>query len=129
MHLNNRGWGTKEMIVMTLFLLLLLGISWYYIKTLYDGALARNTVTISSEYYDNVKSSLKKSAQKYYDDFDLSGTVVLSYDLLKKNNYISNLRDFIDGSCTGYVIVNNGVFKPYIKCDNYTSEGYLSDLE
>ncbi len=129
MHLNNRGWGTKEMILMTAFLLILLGITWYYISTLYDGALVRNARTFSNSYYKTVQSNLESAAERYYEDKGYTGTAILSYSLLKDEGYISNIQDFLDASCTGYVIASNGSFKPYIKCNNYTSEGYVSEFE
>ena len=129
MHLNNRGWGTREMIIMTAFLLLMLAISWYYISTLYQGVLVRNAVSIENEHYDLVKNRLVNSAQKYYYDNSLEGPALLSYELLKEKGYISDIQDFIDFSCNGYVTVNNGVFKPYINCKDYISEGYISDYE
>ena len=129
MKLNNKGWGTNQMIFMILFLLIMLGVAWYYINTLYNGVLAENTVSVKEEYYETVKYSLKKAAQKYYEDNNLSGQRVLSYKLLKNQGYISNLQDFLDASCTGYVTVNNDVYKPYIKCNGYTSNGYVEDFE
>lgn len=129
MHLNNKGWGTGQMIVMTLFLLILLGISWYYISSVFNGELVKNAVTVKDGYYDTVKRSLRSSAEKYYYDNNYSGQAILSYNLLKEKGYISNIHDFLDFSCTGYVIVNNNEFKPYIRCNDYTSDGYVKDFE
>ncbi len=129
MKLNNKGWETGPMILMTLFLLVLLAFAWYYINVLYTSALKKNPVSGNSEYYVLVKNNLKESAEKYYNEKGLTGSVVLSYSVLKDSGYITKIQDFIDEACTGYVTVNDKVFKPYIKCRNYTSDGYTSDFE
>ncbi len=129
MHLNNKGWGTGQMIAMTCFLLILLAVTWYYINSLFGGALTKNAVSVKTEYYETVKSSLKKSAQNYYNDNGYTGSAIFTYTMLKDKGYISNIRDFLDLSCTGYVVVNNGTFSPYIRCNNYTSDGYVIEFE
>ena len=66
MHLNNRGWGTGQMIAMTCFLLIMLAISWYYINSLFEGQLVRNNVSFKSDYYETVEFTLKRAAEDYY---------------------------------------------------------------
>ena len=129
MRLNNKGWGTMEMILMTLFLLIMLAISWYYINAFFKGTLENNTTSVKDSYYEAVKVNLRQAAKNYYYDNNYKGQAILSYKLLKEKGYINNAQDFLDFSCTGYVTVNNDVFKPYIKCKDYTSEGYISDFE
>ena len=129
MKLNNKGWETGPMILMSLFLLFLLGLTWYFINSLYSGTFNKSAVSTNSEYYDMVKINLKDSAVKYYNDRNLSGSMVISYKLLKDSGYVSKIQDFVDENCNGYVTVNNNIFKPYIKCKNYTSDGYTKDFE
>lgn len=129
MRLNNRGWGTKEMITMTAFLFIMLGISWYFISKLYDGMLTRNAVTIESSYYKYMENSIKDAAIDYYTDNNLTEPAILSYNLLRSMGYISNIKDFFNLTCTGYVIVNDNSYKPYIRCKDYKTPGYSAELE
>ena len=129
MRLNNKGWGTMQMILMTLFLLIMLAISWYYINSLFNGQLVKNKTSMKESFYDSVKISLREAAEKFYHDNNYTGDAILTYKLLRERGYITDAHDFLDFSCTGYVTVSGGVFKPYIKCYDYTSEGYISDFE
>ena len=61
--LNNKGWSNSKMIFMVCFLLIMLGISWYYISSLYKG-ISTNNEYVNTEIYESLQSNLRSSAKK-----------------------------------------------------------------
>jgi hypothetical protein len=164
MRLNNKGWGTKELIISAAIIFLLLLIISYYVHRLYEvmdfeESKANDTYYVESSntqasknktkeeniqsnyseinnidysYYKDYENKMTSAAISYMHDYDK----FLDEDYLLVNmidlvdlNYISLLHDKYDDSiCEGYVTIkdSNGAYdaSSFIKCSNYTTEGY-----
>lgn len=117
MKLGNHGWGTKEMIIMSSILFILLMIVTYYIYAYYRN-IGVNTYT-----YTNLESKLQNAARNYASDNNILVGEVTSRQLMKEG-YLSSFVDDNNRECTGYVDINSNHIKPYIKCPKYTTENY-----
>ena len=126
MKLNNKGWGTMEMFLLTGGLLIALLVAIFFISKLYGSF----NNTISNKNYFELETKLESSAKEYVRDnnIQIDGEFRVSYETLKENNKIDNLYDDNNKSCTGYVIVtrvnNINNYKGYISCPNYISNNY-----
>lgn len=117
MKLNNRGFGLKEMIILSSILFIILLIMAYYILVLYHN-LEKESVS----QYTDLESQIKSAAIKYVNNYEHGSMVTLKE--LKEVDYIDVFSDSNDDSCSGYVIVSDGAYTPYIKCKSYTTKGY-----
>ena len=126
LKLNNKGWGTMEMFLLTGGLLIALLVAVFFISKLYgsfDG-------TIGNKGYFDLETKLESAAKEYVIDnnIQIDGEQRISYETLKENNKIDNLYDENNKSCTGYVTVtridNVNYYKGYISCPNYVSNNY-----
>ena len=83
--------------------------------------------------YTTLEASLRSAASKYIKEkeIDEDYKIVISYDKLKKTEYIDNLIDPANETeCSGYVIYEGNNIDPYIKCgDNYMTTNYNETLE
>lgn len=117
MKLNNKGFGLKEMIILSSILIFVLLFMAYYIIVLYknfdDGAKGN---------YAILENRIKNAAIKYVDEYEHSNIVTLNE--LKTAEILDFFTDKNDNNCDGYVIVEDMTFTPYIKCPNYTTKGY-----
>lgn len=123
MKLNNKGWGLKEMVIVSILLFLCLFIASYYIYVLYN----RLTSNDYSQYF-NLEHKLKNAAANYIIDYsiDLDDKASISLSEIRKKRYLISFEDEDGNDCSGYVIIDYGSIKPYIKCNNYTTEDYQS---
>lgn len=113
-RLNNRGWGLNTLLILGACLLVFLLIAAYYIYSLYSVlGIDRKSV------YHDLENKLVQAAQNYNVNKDY-----ISYETLKKNNYIDGLYDNNGNECNGYVVYKNYEYKAYIDCEYYTSNGY-----
>ena len=75
--------------------------------------------------YEQVEKNLASAARIYYNrhkEEDVS--LIISEDLLSEG-YLNEAKLSVkDDLCSGYVIVANNTFTPYIACANYETEGY-----
>ena len=126
MKLNNKGWGTMEMFLLTGGLLIALLVAIFFISKLY-GSFDK---TISKKNYFELETKLESAAKEYVRDnnIPIDGETRISYETLKEHNKIDNLYDQDNNSCTGYVIVtrvdNINNYEGYISCPNYISNNY-----
>lgn len=126
MKLDNKGWGAREMIILSAGLLVAFGISMYFISSLYGSF---EEATEDSQYFE-LETKLESAAIRYATDNDLNinGTYKISHGTLKSEGYIDELRDTDDNLCGGYVIISDTSgdtsYEAYISCDNYVTEGY-----
>ena len=83
--------------------------------------------------YVKMENNLVKTAKKYlglYPGFypKDENDVILTSKLLKSKGYDTNLSK----NCKGYVIIKKKSsfynYEPYIKCDNYKTSGYKTNL-
>ena len=132
MILNRNGWSLKEMIILSSILLAFLLVAIFFIVRLYNGlnqnGVIDTPVTNKNYTYGEIEENLLEAGLDYYNEFFGDGeSVTISFDKLKKNNYITNDKLKATGEskiCTGYVEVKDNGSKSYIKCSHYTTKGY-----
>ena len=141
--LNDKGFGTKDMIiyscVIIFFLLLayLLILSFYKNKDRVDANDLKENQVVDTKtgafyiYYTQQENNLKVAALKYARDnkLDASTSVRLELSLLKENGYIDDIRDSEDNTiCLAHVYIKNSAddydVEPYLKCNSYTTDNY-----
>ena len=126
MKLNNKGWGTMEMMLLVGGLLIALIVAIFFISKLY-GSFGNS---ISNNTYFELETKLESAAKEYVRDnnIQIDGETRISYETLKEHNKIDNLYDQDNNSCTGYVTIsridNINYYKGYISCPNYISDNY-----
>ena len=124
--INNNGWGTLEMCLISAALLIALLVSIFFISKLYGSF---NNALSKDVYYD-LEDNLEKVAQKYIDENNITilEEVIITNELLNNNGYHSILVDSTGQKCDGYVKVSitNDIktYKGYISCANYRTDGY-----
>ena len=114
--LNNRGWGTIEMLVLSGALLLVLLFVAISIYNLY------HTQFPTSHQYNNLEETIRDEAKKYVKDNGSQSVITLKE--LKQGGYITNFTDSDSMSCDGYVLISFGGYAPYISCSNYETPGF-----
>lgn len=120
MKLNNKGWGYRQMLLMTCILLVFLMIAAYNIYALYNDLDAKDAVT-----YVNLENKLQIAASKYVGDKNLeSSNLIISLTDLKNEEYITVFNDDSNRVCNGYVVYENYKYSPYISCPDYISNNY-----
>lgn len=105
-------------------------IIWTIVLLLVVGGMTTFGFYLKSHNVDNImEDSLVKQAEKYMGLYpglfpQKGKTFRLDADELKQDGYDAGL----ESDCRGYVIISNGnmgfEYKAYIKCPNYTTEGY-----
>lgn len=121
MKLNNKGFGLKQMLIISAILILFLLIVAYYIISLY------NSFDKVASQYSNLESEIKAAAVKYNAIYDAPSVIDLKS--LKEAGFIELFTDSNDKDCDGYVKVDGKEFKPYIKCEYYKTRGYKEKEE
>ncbi len=127
---NNHGWGMNEMIVFCCILIGFLLLVVILVNSLYSD-LSKTEKKIEEEQgfsYKEVESHLKDAAKKYYRDNKGEELEYINAEDLLNLNYISKEQltpSKENDYCTGYVtITDEVVFRSYITCDNYETEGF-----
>ncbi len=126
MKLNNKGWGTLEMLLLSGGLLIALLIAVFFIYKLY-GSIGNS---IENKIYLDLESNLEVAAKNYIDDNNIkvNGEYRISFETLKSNNYIDELKDGKGKNCDGYVIVSNvdniDYYNGYVLCKGYQTLNY-----
>lgn len=134
MKLNNHGWGLNEMLIYCGILLFFLIVAIFFIIQLSNSlgdALKDNVSYTMVE--ENIEEATASYMELYYKEDVGTGTITVTTDNLIKYNLLnlSSLKPTEENeSCKGYALVKNQndalVITPYIKCDNYESNGYQS---
>ena len=126
MKLNNKGWGTMQMLLLTGGLLIALLVAVFFIAKLY-GSFAGS---IGNRQYMDLENKLEAAAKNYIADrgIEVNGDYKVTYETLKNNNYITELSDLNGNSCNGYVRIttvdNISHYKGYIICVDYQTNEY-----
>lgn len=122
--LNKRGWGLREMILLSSVLIIFLFVAIFYIYTLYNNI--GESMLVNS--YSNMERKLESQAEIYLSDYydnPLTDTdITITRSVLKSHDLDVSLVDSEGNSCSGYVLANKTRVKAYIKCDDYMTEGY-----
>lgn len=143
---NKKGWGIAMMIVYMSILLAFLLVATIMVYNLYrynsvikDGGKnsddvpnINETIEDSKQRYKLYENRIKRNAitfaYTYYLPLNESPVKITLEDMIKKD-LMNNLVDPKDNSvCTGYAILtleNDKIIStPYLKCNNYVTEGY-----
>lgn len=123
MKLNKNGWELKEMALLVGILVLFLIVVGYLIYTFY-GTLATREGTV----YISLENKIAYAAKDYINDGHKSKSIITLREL-KSEGYILVFTDNNDNACDGYVEYEDGVYTPYIKCENFTTRGYNKKLQ
>lgn len=118
MKLDNHGWGTKEMILISCALLLGLAFVAFSIYRLY------NSVETIAPQYGILERTIKSDAVKYTKSNGKKSVITLKE--LKNSGYIEVFTDINDNPCDGYVLIRDNEYLPYISCEYYRTKGYDS---
>ena len=125
MKLNNKGWGTGEMILLSCGLLVALLVAVFFISQLFKGF----DKEMENNYFE-LETDLAAAGEKYIKNNNINVEVnyIIDSETLRTNGYIQDLKDKDGNLCTGYVnIYNNNYtleYKGYIRCNNYETNGY-----
>ncbi len=126
MKLNNKGWGTTEMLLLSWGLLIALLVAIYFISKLY-GSLELST---ANRYYFDLENKLRTSAKNYVNDYNIevNGSLIVNLSTLKGVDSDLEIKDKDGNLCSGYVsIVNtNGInnYSAFISCPDYETNNY-----
>ena len=135
MHLNNKGWGLKEMILLSCVILVAVFVAAIMINNLYkdlDMNINGNNTSNSSnsnqnkdEKYTTIERNLLSAAKKYARENKLDDDEIIESDTLIDEGYLTlskmtNEKDI----CDGYVTKQNSSYKAYISCESYETKGY-----
>lgn len=126
MKLNNRGWSTTEMLLLSggLFIALLVAI--FFISKLY-GSLELST---ANNQYVDLENKLERAAKDYINKNNIIVTdeLQISLNTLKSGNFITDLKDKDNNECNGYVkvvVINEKYYySSFISCENYKTTNY-----
>ena len=114
--LNNKGWGTKEMIILScglLLVLLFVAISIY--RLYHSGAIVAPQYAILEKTLENESKNYAASNGK---------KPVITLKQLQESGFIDLFTDINDKPCDGYVLVSDNKYIPYISCQYYRTNGY-----
>ena len=126
MKLDNKGWGTLEMFLLSGGLFIALLVAVFFIYRFY-GSMEKS---IANRSYIDLEIKLEEAARNYIDenDTEVNGSLKISSETLKNNGYLINLKDKNDRSCSGYVSVSNidGInqYIGYVSCKDYETRNY-----
>ncbi|MDD2504758.1 MAG: hypothetical protein PHF21_00620 [Bacilli bacterium] len=102
---------------------------WVFVSIILVGLLTFFGINLKNKnqaYYE-LENKIKDSAINYYKEYPdkIFGKEHLIIDKeLINQNFLNELK-FKNEVCTGYVIIKkNCNYKPYIKCDKYTTKDY-----
>lgn len=127
MKLNNKGWGYGQMFLLMGILIIALIVVWALSYQLHYQ-LAKINIGSGKTYYLNLENKLKKAGKEYlvkhgYDCEYMECKIY--YFEVKKAGLIDEMLDEKSKfECEGYIKSIEDQTEPYIKCDNYTTEGY-----
>lgn len=130
MSLNNRGWGLKEMLLLSSIILVAVFVAAIMINNLYkdlDITLKGNTSTNQNtkENYTTIERNLLNAAKKYARENELEEEDFIYSDTLVDEGYLTlSKMTANDDVCDGYVEKKNTSYKAYISCSSYETDGY-----
>ena len=132
---NKNGWGLPSAIFFIVLFFIALIIAIIGIKKF--GLLDGNNSKLKNNY-SQIENKLVEASKKYisekYNNVLNEDILIIRISNLKENNYINNIKDEEGNSCSGYVEVYKNssskiLYKSYIKCINYKTEGYDSSKD
>lgn len=145
--MNEKGWGFKDFVLILgiIFFALLITVVIYKVsfnkdkdEDVTDPVEPSKSQAQVYTTYGELEAKLQQAATRYQNDhyqgtLDSNENWILSYSMLRKKNYLKvKLMDIEDTSkeCDGYVVFEkrgtNISYSPYLKCENYKTNGYDS---
>ena len=118
MKLGNKGSSVLGFFIICIILLVCLLISGYYCFILF-GAINEE----EGNDYIKLETKLSKATLKYNKKYGYEDEVISS-DTLKKLGFLKDLKDIYGDECQGYIKIDNLIYIPYVKCNEYQTEGY-----
>lgn len=143
--MNQRGWSLSSYIGYAVVLLIFILIIAFNVIRLNQSGLVDNDTKNSgatmkgennfnnySEAESAVVDSLKAYRADKYKKNDIEGTLVITVKELISGGYLK--KTLVSGSsCSGYGIISKSGstynYESYIKCGDYTTNGYTSSLD
>lgn len=113
MNLNNKGWGTLQMFLLSGGLLIALLVVTVLISIFY------NSLTINNDKYLKFEEKLELAAKNYIEDNNIyiADGYTVNYKTLKSEGYIDNLRDSNGHECDGYVTISSlKEYSSFVSC-------------
>ena len=143
--LNKKGWGILEAIVFIIIFIFCLLFSFWGLKKLglvdennqfYPSNINKEDKTEDKEEekfsFSDLEVKMTNATKNYINDFynnELGlDTLNIRVSQLIDNGYLTELKDDNKKDCSGYVSVHvendEIVYKPYLKCKKYETQGY-----
>ena len=124
---NKNGWGLREMLFICAIIFFCVILAAVMINRLYQSISPNilDSEKNTSTSYEQVEKNLASAARIYYNrqkEEDIS--LIISEDLISEGYLKESKLTVKDDVCSGYVIVADNTFTPYISCENYETEGY-----
>lgn len=143
MKLNNRGWGLQAMLLCVLVLMIALIIIAVLvnqlgkvlgIETKPNEPTGVETKVTYADLENKAVEGAKKYHDKYYSDMLDREKITVTLKTLKNQSMLEDILDIKDKEqCSGYVLftLQDGEtsYQAYLKCSNYTTNGYLDYLD
>ena len=127
--MNKNGFGLRKelaFILLFLFCILVSVVGLNQFNSEINGSVSGNN-------YKSLENKLTSAALDYYNDkytYSSGDVVIIKYDTLYKNGYISKLKDSNGFECSGYTkVVNSTTGISYINCFTYKTTGYSGEYE
>ncbi len=126
MKLNNKGWGTSTMILLSLGLLVALLVAVFFISALY-GSFGNS---IGNRKYLDLENQLENAAGEYIrkNDVKFENEITIYLSTLQEAGLINEFKDSDGNDCNGYVVITKpdlvNIYEGRINCSNYTSRNY-----
>ena len=128
MFLNKKGWSLREMLLLSGVLLLFLIIAIFYIFRLYNSFGEEASVSYYYDLEDRLENNAKTYLSDYYTSELTNDEIIISRNVLRNYNLDVDLKDSEGNVCSGYVkafqLDDDIIVSAYIKCPNYTTNGY-----
>ena len=92
-------------------------------------------VVVDDNYYRSLEDSLEIAAQAYverqYDEIQDDTTMHITIEQLTSLDFLEQVKDPNGNICSGYVTYTSSddMYEPYLKCGQYTTEGYETQYE
>ena len=136
MKLNNRGWGLREMLILSAILIFFFCLAIYFIyvlsSSLSTSSSINNEAPVNYTLYKNYEEKLYNAGEKFLLNNKSYQDSIINLSTLINAGYISGIKDLdTKNECNGYIKVYNldeREIQAFIKCDNYITEGYIEKI-
>lgn len=135
--MNNGGWGLKIMLFFCAFFMFFIIMSAAMVNKNFKELAPKNNTDEKITYFDlevKMVNATKKYITRTYSDIKEDIEIPVKLKTLVDSEYLAPIKDlYTNLECNGYVIFirkNNKIeYHPYLKCDNYKTNGYDGSLD